>query len=63
MFYFVTSSVFKKLAHFGEGLLSILIDRFIEFIYFPKLFKVTYHEFPFLNYELYLTYRIRKLES
>lgn len=49
MFYFVTSSVFKKLAHFGGDLLSILIDQFIEFIYFPKLFKVTYHEFPFLK--------------
>jgi len=44
-------------------LLSILIDPFIAFIYFPKLFKVTYHEIPFLNYELYWLQdqKIRKL--
>lgn len=40
-----------------------MIDQFTESVYFSELFEVTYHEFPFLNYELYLLQdqKIRKL--
>lgn len=32
--------------------LIVNIDQFIELVHFPTLFKVTYYEFPFLNYQL-----------